>query len=34
VTHSVWQGLGSRIRQFLSSITLEDLIREAREKIR
>jgi len=34
VTHSVWQGLGSRIRQFLSSITLEDLIRDAREKIR
>lgn len=33
VTHSVWQGLGDRIRQFLASITLEDLTREAREKI-
>lgn len=32
VTHSVWQGLGERIRQFLASITLEDLTREAREK--
>lgn len=30
VTHNVWQGLGERIRQFLSSITLEDLTREAR----
>ncbi|ORJ61550.1 transcriptional regulator [Geothermobacter hydrogeniphilus] len=34
VTHNVWQGLGERIRSFLSSITLEDLTREAREKIR
>jgi len=34
VTHTVWQGLGERIRSFLSSITLEDLTREAREKIR
>ncbi|PLX85161.1 MAG: transcriptional regulator [Desulfuromonas sp.] len=33
VTHSVWQGLGERIRNFLSSITLEDLTREARGKI-
>lgn len=29
VTHNVWQGLGNRIRGFLSSITLEDLTREA-----
>ncbi|HKL48455.1 MAG TPA: Rrf2 family transcriptional regulator, partial [Desulfuromonadales bacterium] len=29
VTHSVWQGLGERIRTFLSSITLEDLTTEA-----
>lgn len=29
VTHGVWQGLGDRIRQFLSSITLEDLTRDA-----
>ncbi len=29
VTHNVWQGLGDRIRGFLSSITLEDLTREA-----
>ncbi len=33
VTHSVWQGLGVRIRNFLSSITLADLTREARSKI-
>lgn len=33
VTHTVWQGLGDRIRQFLSSITLEDLTRDARAKI-
>ncbi len=33
VTHSVWQGLGERIRNFLSSITLADLTREARSKI-
>jgi len=31
VTHGVWQGLASRIRDFLSSMTLEDLIREAKE---
>lgn len=29
VSHTVWQGLGDRIRQFLASITLEDLTREA-----
>jgi Rrf2 family transcriptional regulator, iron-sulfur cluster assembly transcription factor len=33
VTHGVWQGLGERIRNFLASITLEDLTREAKEKI-
>ncbi len=33
VTHGVWQGLGERIRNFLSSITLEDLTREAKEKL-
>jgi Rrf2 family iron-sulfur cluster assembly transcriptional regulator len=33
ITHTVWQGLGERIRQFLSSITLEELTREARGKI-
>lgn len=33
VTHNVWQGLGDRIRQFLSSITLEELTREARDKL-
>jgi Rrf2 family iron-sulfur cluster assembly transcriptional regulator len=32
VTHSVWQGLGGRIRQFLSSINLEDLTKEAKAK--
>src|SRR5690606_28051624 len=32
VTHSVWQGLGDRIRQFLSSINLEDLTKEAKAK--
>lgn len=30
VTHKVWQGLGERIRGFLDSITLADLVREAR----
>ena len=34
VTHSVWQGLGERIRQFLSSINLEDLTVEASQKIK
>lgn len=33
VTHSVWQGLGERIRTFLASITLADLTREANDKI-
>jgi len=33
VTHSVWQGLAERIRHFLASITLEDLTREARNKV-
>ena len=33
VTHNVWQGLGERIRQFLSSITLQDLTNEAKEKL-
>jgi Rrf2 family iron-sulfur cluster assembly transcriptional regulator len=32
VTHSVWQGLGGRIRQFLASINLEDLTKEAKSK--
>ncbi len=33
VTHSVWQGLGERIRNFLASITLDDLTKEASRKI-
>lgn len=33
VTRSVWQGLGERIRDFLGSITLEELTREARRKM-
>lgn len=33
VTHSVWQGLGERIRNFLASITLEDLTSEAKDKL-
>jgi Rrf2 family iron-sulfur cluster assembly transcriptional regulator len=33
VTHGVWQGLADRVRQFLASITLEDLTREARAKV-
>jgi Rrf2 family iron-sulfur cluster assembly transcriptional regulator len=32
VTHTVWQGLGDRIRHFLASITLDDLTREARSR--
>lgn len=32
VTHNIWQGLGERVRQFLSSITLADLTAEARVK--
>jgi Rrf2 family iron-sulfur cluster assembly transcriptional regulator len=34
VTHNVWHGLGDRIRQFLSSITLADLTEEARSKVK
>ncbi len=34
VTHNVWHGLGERIRQFLSSITLADLTEEAQRKIK
>lgn len=33
VTQSVWQGLGEKIRNFLSSITLEDLTRDAEARI-
>jgi Rrf2 family iron-sulfur cluster assembly transcriptional regulator len=33
VTHTVWHGLGDRIRSFLSSITLADLALEAQEKL-
>ncbi|BCR05362.1 transcriptional regulator [Desulfuromonas versatilis] len=33
ITHTVWHGLGERIRGFLSSITLEDLTREARGRL-
>jgi Rrf2 family transcriptional regulator, iron-sulfur cluster assembly transcription factor len=33
VTQSVWQGLGERIRNFLASITLDDMTREAREQV-
>lgn len=33
ITHSVWQGLGEKIRAFLSSITLDDLTRDARERL-
>jgi Rrf2 family iron-sulfur cluster assembly transcriptional regulator len=29
ISHSVWQGLGEKVRQFLSSITLADLTRDA-----
>lgn len=32
VTHNVWHGLGERIRDFLSSITLEELTQEAKGK--
>lgn len=34
VSHSVWQGLAERIRHFLASITLDDLTKEARQKIK
>jgi len=33
VTHSVWRGLGDRIRNFLASITLDDLTREAQGRM-
>lgn len=33
VTHTVWQGLGEKIRTFLSSISLDDLTRDARSKL-
>lgn len=33
VTRHVWQGLGERIRNFLASITLDELIHEARYKM-
>lgn len=33
VTQSVWQGLGEKIRNFLASITLEDLTRDAEARI-
>ncbi|HKL25992.1 MAG TPA: Rrf2 family transcriptional regulator [Desulfuromonadales bacterium] len=33
VTHSVWQGLGERIRSFLASVTLADLTVEARKQL-
>jgi len=32
VSHTVWQGLGEKIRQFLASITLDDLTQEARHQ--
>ncbi len=32
-THTVWQGLAERIRSFLSSITLDDLTRDARKRL-
>jgi Rrf2 family iron-sulfur cluster assembly transcriptional regulator len=34
VTHNVWHGLGEKIRQFLSSITLDDLTTEAKIKLK
>lgn len=33
VTHTVWHGLGERIRAFLGSITLADLTTEAQQKL-
>lgn len=32
-TRSVWQGLGNQIRNFLSSMTLEDLTNDARRRL-
>ncbi len=34
VTHNVWHGLGEKIRDFLASITLEELTQEARNKFK
>jgi Rrf2 family iron-sulfur cluster assembly transcriptional regulator len=34
VSHGVWQGLGERVRQFLASITLADLTRDATRSVR
>ena len=33
ITHTVWEGLGRRIRHFLSSITLADLTKDAMEQL-
>ncbi|MEZ4484227.1 MAG: Rrf2 family transcriptional regulator [Syntrophotaleaceae bacterium] len=33
IAHTVWEGLGRRIRHFLSSITLADLTRDAIEQL-
>ncbi len=32
-TQSVWQGLGNQIRNFLASVTLEDLTRDGRRQL-
>ncbi len=32
-TQSVWQGLGNQIRNFLASVTLEDLTKEGRQRL-
>jgi Rrf2 family iron-sulfur cluster assembly transcriptional regulator len=34
VSHGVWQGLGERVRQFLASITLADLTRDASRSVK
>ena len=31
LSHGIWQGLGERVRQFLASITLADLVSDARK---
>jgi Rrf2 family iron-sulfur cluster assembly transcriptional regulator len=33
VTHAVWHGLGEKIRQFLTAITLEELTHDAQSRI-
>ncbi len=33
VTHNIWQGLGERIRGFLDAINLEELTREAKDRL-